>query len=402
MRAGKSNARGAGERMARTVALVLAGGRGSRVGGDIPKQYRNIAGIPMIRRTLSRFDDHPNVDNVRAVIHPDDMALYRDAIGTMDLPGPILGGETRQESGYNGLKGIENLSPEYVLIQDAARPFTGVETIDRVLQALQSAPAALAAMPVTDTIKRADSQNRVTGTVDRSGLWRAQTPQGFRFGEILAAHVACKGRVMTDDAAIAEADGLDVTMVEGDEENFKVTTEADLVRAERIARQQEGMIGGGEIRVATGFDVHRFEDGDSVTLCGIKIPHSHGLRGHSDADAGLHALTDAILGTLAAGDIGDHFPPSDPQWRNVDSAVFLNHAVDMLNSRGGAILHLDVTLICESPKIGPHRDAMRDRVAGLCGLDPSRVSIKATTTERLGFTGRGEGIAAQAAATVRL
>lgn len=388
--------------MAKTVALVLAGGRGSRVGGDIPKQYRNIAGIPMIRRTLSRFAHHPNVDDVRAVIHPDDMALYRNAVGAMELPDPILGGKTRQKSGYNGLKNIENLSPDYVLIQDAARPFTGAETIDRVLQALQSAPAALAAMPITDTIKRADTQNRVTGTVDRSGLWRAQTPQGFRFGDILAAHVACKGREMTDDAAIAEAGGLNVTMVEGDEENFKVTTEADLARAEQIVRQQEGLPPDGDIRVATGFDVHRFEDGNSVTLCGVKIPHSHGLRGHSDADAGLHALTDAILGTLAAGDIGDHFPPGDPQWRNVDSAVFLHHAVEMVKSRGGAILHLDVTLICESPKIGPHRDAMRDRVAYLCGLDAARVSIKATTTEQLGFTGRGEGIAAQAAATVRL
>jgi 2-C-methyl-D-erythritol 4-phosphate cytidylyltransferase/2-C-methyl-D-erythritol 2,4-cyclodiphosphate synthase len=257
-------------------------------------------------------------------------------------------------------------------------------------------------MPVTDTLKRGDGRNRVTGTVDRGGLWRAQTPQGFRFGEILAAHEACKGRELTDDAAVAEAGGLDVTMVEGDEENFKVTTEADLTRAERIAHQQEGLPPGGDIRVGTGFDVHRFEAGDTVTLCGVPVPHSRGLRGHSDADVGLHALTDAILGTLAAGDIGDHFPPSDPQWRNVESAVFLTHAIDLVGARGGAILHLDVTLICESPKIGPHRDAMRDRVAGLCGLDPTRVSVKATTTERLGFTGRGEGIAAQATATVRL
>ena len=388
--------------MAKTVALVLAGGRGSRVGGDVPKQYRTIAGIPMIRRTLSRFADHPQVDEVRAVIHPDDAALYRAAIGEMALPDPILGGETRQESGYNGLNNIKQLSPKYVLMQDAARPFTGADTIDRVLRALESSPGALAAMPVTDTIKRADAQNRVTGTVDRSGLWRAQTPQGFRFGDIVAAHEACKGREMTDDAAIAEAGGLTVTMVAGDEENIKVTTEADLTRAEQIARRQAGLAPAGDIRVATGFDVHRFESGDKVTLCGIIIPNTHGLRGHSDADAGLHALTDAILGTLAAGDIGDHFPPSDPQWRNVDSAVFLTRAVEMVGARGGAILHLDVTLICERPKIGPHRGAMRDRVAGLCGVDPARVSVKATTTEKLGFTGRGEGIAAQATATVRL
>ncbi len=388
--------------MAKTVALVLAGGRGSRVGGDIPKQYRKIAGIPMIQRTLSRFDQHPLVDAVRAVIHPDDVALYQSSIGDMALPPPILGGETRQESGYNGLKNIENMAPDYVLIQDAARPFTGPDTIVRVLHALESCPAALAAMPVTDTIKRADGQNRVTGTVDRSGLWRAQTPQGFRFIEILAAHEACKGMEMTDDAAIAEAGGLPVTMVEGDEENFKVTTEADLTRADQIARLQDGLPPGGDVRVATGFDVHRFEDGDSVTLCGISIPHSQGLRGHSDADVGLHALTDALLGTLAAGDIGDHFPPSDPQWRNVESAVFLAHAVELVTARGGAIQHLDVTLICESPKIGPHRAAMRERIAHLCSVDVERISVKATTTEKLGFTGRGEGIAAQATATVRL
>lgn len=385
--------------MAKTVALVLAGGRGSRVGGDIPKQYQSVGGIPMIRRALEVFARHPLVDAVLAVIHPDDAELYRSAIGAMALPDPIFGGETRQESGYNGLKSIEKQFPEFVLIQDAARPFTSAGAITRVIEALRESPAALAALPVTDTIKRSDRENRITGTVDRAGLWRAQTPQGFRYTDIRAAHEACQGRELTDDAAIAEAAGLEVTMVEGDEDNIKVTTEADLARAERIARDHAV---GAETRVGMGFDVHRFEAGDQVTLCGVSIPHSQGLGGHSDADAGLHALTDAIIGALAAGDIGDHFPPGDPRWRDADSAVFLEHAAKMVEDRGGTILHLDVTLICERPKIGPHRAAMRRRVAEICGLDLDRVSVKATTTEKLGFTGREEGIAAQAAATVRL
>jgi 2-C-methyl-D-erythritol 4-phosphate cytidylyltransferase/2-C-methyl-D-erythritol 2,4-cyclodiphosphate synthase len=387
--------------MARTVALVLAGGRGIRAGGGIPKQYRRIAGVPMMRLTLAAFARHPRIDAVRAVIHPDDRDQYAALCGDLGVAEPAFGGETRQESSYNGLKSIDFMDPDYVLIQDAARPFTDPETIDRVIEALGRAPGALAAVPVIDTIKRGDTAGRVAATVDRAGLWRAQTPQGFRYRPILAAFGAAAGSAYTDDAAVAEAAGLEVTLVMGHEDNIKVTTERDFARAEQILRERAGG-GMADIRTGTGFDVHRFEPGDHVTLCGVRVPHSAGLKGHSDADVGLHALTDAIFGAIGAGDIGDHFPPTDPQWRAADSAIFLAAAVAKLRARGGEICNLDVTLICERPKIGPHRDAMRARIAAICAIDPDRVNVKATTTEELGFTGRREGIAAQAVATVRL
>ncbi len=397
--------------MVRTVALVLAGGRGTRAGGDIPKQYRRIAGVPMMRLTLQAFAAHPRIQAVRAVIHPDDRAQYTALCGDLGLAEPAFGGETRQGSSYNGLKSIESLTPDNVLIQDAARPFTDAGTIDRVIDALGRAPGAVAAVPVIDTIKRGDKRtdggDRISATVDRSGLWRAQTPQGFQYRPILAAFRAAGGNTYTDDAAVAEAAGLEVALVMGHEDNIKVTTERDFARAEQIMRERAGSGGGsggaaGDIRVGTGFDVHRFEPGDHVTLCGVRVPHSAGLKGHSDADAGLHAITDAIFGAIGGGDIGDHFPPSDPQWRAADSAIFLAKAVEDLRARGGEICNLDVTLICERPKIGPHRAAMRARIAEICAIDPDRVNVKATTTEELGFTGRREGIAAQAAATVRL
>ena len=257
-------------------------------------------------------------------------------------------------------------------------------------------------MPVSDTIKRGDAAGRIAATVERAGLWRAQTPQGFRYRPILAAYRAAAGGSFTDDAAVAEAAGMEVALVMGHEDNIKITTDQDFARAEQILRQRAGGAGMGDIRVGTGFDVHRFEPGDHVTLCGVRVPHSAGLKGHSDADAGLHALTDAIFGATGDGDIGDHFPPSDAKWRGADSAVFLAAAVSGLRERGGEICNLDVTIICERPKIGPHRTAMRARIAEICGIDPARVNVKATTTEELGFTGRREGIAAQAVATVRL
>ncbi len=387
--------------MARTVALVLAGGRGIRAGGGIPKQYRRIAGVPMMRLTLEAFAAHPHVEAVRAVIHRDDRDAFADICAGLDIAQPIFGGETRQESSLNGLTNIESLAPDNVLIQDAARPFTDMGTIDRVIDALARTPAAIAAVPVSDTIKRGDSGDRVAATVDRAGLWRAQTPQGFRYGPILAAYRAAGERNFTDDAAVAEAAGLEVALVMGHEDNIKITTEHDFARAEQIVRQRAGD-GIGEVRVGTGFDVHRFEPGDHVTLCGVRVPHTAKLKGHSDADVGLHALTDAIFGAIGGGDIGDHFPPTDPQWRGADSALFLAAAVAGIRERGGEICNLDVTLICERPKIGPHRAVMRARIAEICGLDPSRVNVKATTTEELGFTGRREGIAAQAVATVRL
>jgi 2-C-methyl-D-erythritol 4-phosphate cytidylyltransferase/2-C-methyl-D-erythritol 2,4-cyclodiphosphate synthase len=371
-RDGQSGDEGGSEGMTTTVALVLAGGRGLRAGGGMPKQYRTIAGEPLLRRTLRAFAEHPRVDAVRAVIHPDDLPLFQHAAESLDILPPVHGGETRQESGYNGLASLESLDPDFVLIQDAARPFT-------------------------DTIKRADTDGRVSGTVDRERLWRAQTPQGFQYRTILDAHRELTGHGLTDDAALAEAAGLPVRLVQGSEDNIKVTTSDDFARAERIAGAA-----GGTIHVGFGYDVHRFEPGDHVILCGVTIPHTAKLRGHSDADAGLHAITDAILGALADGDIGDHFPPSDARWRDADSAVFLEAAAEKVRARGGAIQHIDATLICEKPRIGPHRDAMRARVAEICGIDPAQVGIKATTTEGLGFAGREEGIAAQAVATVRL
>jgi 2-C-methyl-D-erythritol 4-phosphate cytidylyltransferase/2-C-methyl-D-erythritol 2,4-cyclodiphosphate synthase len=290
--------------------------------------------------------------------------------------------------------------PRRVLIHDAARPLVDADTIARSLAALDKNVGALAALPVVDTVKRAEgSPPRIIATVDRHGLWRAQTPQAFRFDAILSAHRAAAGQVLTDDAAVAEAAGLNTVLVTGNEDNLKITTEDDLARAERILAARGGAL---EWRTATGFDVHRFAAGDHLMLCGVRVAHTQALEGHSDADVGLHALTDAILGTIGAGDIGLHFPPNDAKWRGADSAAFLAHAGKLVAGRGGHIAHVDVTVICEQPKIGPYRDAMTARIAAILGLDSDRVSVKATTTEGLGFTGRGEGIAAQAAATVAL
>jgi 2-C-methyl-D-erythritol 4-phosphate cytidylyltransferase/2-C-methyl-D-erythritol 2,4-cyclodiphosphate synthase len=377
------------------VALVVASGRGERFGGDPPKQYRALAGKPLLRHSLERLGQHPGVDRVRAVIHADDARLYAAAAEGLDLLEPVPGGPTRQDSVRLGLESLAERPPELVLIHDGARPLVGAAVIERVLHALNSFPGAVPVLPVTDTLKRGMG-GIVAGTVDRAGLYRAQTPQGFAYEEILRAHRRCAGAAMTDDAALAEAEGLAVALVDGDEDNVKITEPADLVRAERLL--------GAASRTCTGlgFDVHRLAPGDGVVLLGVRIPCPLRLLGHSDADVGLHALTDALLGTLGAGDIGSHFPPSDARWAGADSAIFLRHARDLVTAAGGRIEHVDVTLICEQPKIGPHRTAMVGRVAELLGLRPGRVSVKATTTEHLGFTGRGEGIAAQAVATVRL
>lgn len=381
--------------MAGCVALIVAAGRGQRFGGEIPKQYRRLAGQPLLRYCVRTFVGHPRIDRVQVVYHPDDDDLYRTAVGDLDLPEPTPGGRSRQESVLNGLEAIAPLAPQTVLIHDAARPFVSSTIVDATLDALADRAGALVAVPVVDTLKRGVNDH-VAGTVDRAGLWRAQTPQGFRFEAILAAHRATAGQELTDDAAVAEAAGLEVALVPGAEENFKVTTEDDLARAEAILAARALP------RVGTGFDVHSFGTGDHVWLCGVRIDHDRGLVGHSDADAGLHALTDAILGALADGDIGQHFSDRDPQWRGASSDRFLRHATDLVAARGGRIVHLDVTLICERPKVGPHRETMRRRIAEICGLPVGAVSVKATTTEKLGFTGRGEGLAAQAAATLLL
>jgi 2-C-methyl-D-erythritol 4-phosphate cytidylyltransferase/2-C-methyl-D-erythritol 2,4-cyclodiphosphate synthase len=380
----------------RTFVLVVAAGSGQRFGGELPKQYQPLAGKPMLRHCLETFAAHPGIAGVLVAIHPAQRALYDAAAsGVAKLLSPVDGGSTRQGSVLNGLERLAGEQPDYVLIHDAARPLIDGGTLDRTIAALGQHPAVLVAVPVVDTIKRGRG-DLVGDTVDRRDLWRAQTPQAFHFPAILAAHRKVAGGELTDDAAVAEAAGLPVTFVQGSERNFKVTTQDDMERAER-------MIGGQmEFRTGNGFDVHKLIAGSGITMCGIVIPCDMGLEGHSDADVGLHAITDAVLGAIGAKDIGAHFPPSDPKWRGAESWKFLDHAASLVAERGGRVVHCDVTIICERPKIGPHRDAMVRRVAEILKISPDRVSVKATTTEKLGFTGRGEGIAAQATATVAL
>lgn len=382
------------------AALIMAAGSGERFGGETPKQYRLLAGKPVLRHTVEAFLAHPAVDRVRVVIGPSHRDLCLDALRGLPVGDPIDGGPSRQASVRLGLEALGDAPPGFVLVQDGVRPLTDAATIERVRQALDTVPAAIAGVPVVDTLKRG-RDGLTAGTVDRKGLWRAQTPQGFAYDAILEAHRSAGDGDITDDAAIAEQAGLSVALVPGNEDNLKVTTEDDLARAEALLSAKANEVWAGDIRVGNGFDVHRFGPGDHVTLCGVAIPFDRGLVGHSDADVGLHAITDAILGALGAGDIGQHFPPSDPQWKGQDSAAFLSHAAGMATARGGRIAHVDVTLICEMPKIGPHRDAMTARIAEILGPGTA-VSVKATTTEGLGFTGRGEGIAAQATATLRL
>jgi 2-C-methyl-D-erythritol 4-phosphate cytidylyltransferase/2-C-methyl-D-erythritol 2,4-cyclodiphosphate synthase len=385
-----------------TAALIVAAGRGSRAGGEKPKQYQMLGGKPLLRHSLEALLGHAAVSRVAVVIHSDDSMAYTEAIG--DLAGhprlapPCLGGAARQDSVRLGLEALVPEQPAHVLIHDAARPFLEHMYINRLVEMLVRAPGAVLAIPVVDTLKRNDGGYARSG-VERQGLWRVQTPQAFRFGDILTAHRQCAGLALTDDAAVAERAGLAVKLVPGAEENFKVTEPDDFARAERQLMHRLG-----DIRTGQGFDVHAFSDepGRKLTIGGIVIPHDRGLAGHSDADVALHALTDAILGALGDGDIGQHFPPSDARWKNADSAAFLKHATQLVTQRGGLLAHCDVTIICEAPKIGPHREGMRARISEITGITLDRVSVKATTTEKLGFTGRREGIAAQAVATVRL
>ena len=382
--------------MSGCVALVLAGGGGVRLGAEMPKQYLDLSGRAILRHSIETFLGHPAIDEVRCVIRPEDRELYDAAVAELALQDPVAGGGNRQNSARLGLESLTDAAPATVLIHDAARPFVDSETIDRTLAGLLDYPAALPAVPLSDTLKRSDGP-RVTGTIERDGLWRAQTPQGFWYQEILAAHQASAGESLTDDAAVAERAGLEVALVMGSENNMKITTTDDLERARRMLAGDAP-----DVRVGTGFDVHRFGPGNEIMLCGIAVPSDRGLEGHSDADVGLHAVTDAILGAVAAGDIGMHFPPSDPQWGDAASDLFVRHAAGLVRAKGGEISHVDVTIICEQPKIGPHRAAMVARIAEILDIGHDRVGVKATTTEGLGFTGRGEGIAVQALATVRL
>lgn len=378
-------------RKIKVIAIIVAAGRGERFGGEIPKQYSLLAGKPVLRHTVEAFLAHPGIDAVQVVIHQDHKDLYTKVTAGLKLLPPVVGGTTRQASVRAGLDALDAHAPELVLVHDAARPFASAQLIDRVLHALEHAPAVIPSIPLADTVKRVE-RHTVLETVERVGLESVQTPQGFHFAECLKLHRAAAGKAATDDAGLYEAAGLKVATVQGEAGNFKITLDEDIKRAEQMMQH--------ETRTGTGFDVHPFEAGDGVMLCGVKVKHTHKLKGHSDADAGLHALVDALLGAIGAGDIGQHFPPSDPKWKNADSGKFVEHAVKLIEEKGGRVINADITIICESPKIGPHREAMQQRTAELLGIASDRVNIKATTTEQLGFTGRKEGIAAQAVANV--
>ncbi len=376
------------------VAVIVAAGRGTRAGGDGPKQYERLGGAAVLARSLMPFQTSNHVREIIVVIHADDTTRYEQAlVTTAKLLAPVIGGSTRQASVLTGLRAAEAANATHVLIHDAARPFLPPETLQSLIAALDKNDAVIPALPVSDTLRQATD----TGleTVSRDNLFAAQTPQCFRLAPLLAAHEKAaeeKRHDFTDDAAIAEWAGLPVTLVRGHPDNMKLTSEADMDRA-----RQQFLVP--DVRVGHGYDTHRLVAGNHVMLCGVEIANPMTLDGHSDADVGLHALTDALLATIGAGDIGDHFPPSDPQWKGVASGQFLEHAVGLVRAKGGTITHCDVTLLCEQPQIGPHKSAMRARIASICNIDADRVSVKATTNETIGFVGRKEGIVALATAT---
>lgn len=406
------------------AALVVAAGRGTRLqqgSAGVPKQYKALAGRPVLTHTLTALGNHPDISVILTVIHPEDRTLYDQAIGQLSpdvaqkLAVPVLGGATRQQSVLNGLEALVSNGAQFVLIHDAARPFLSQEVISRVLKGLGSGKdGVLAAVPVADTLKRQGADDRPLETVDRTDLFAAQTPQGFAYTRILAAHrkAGSAGRQdFTDDTSLAEWDGMIVSLSDGDPANFKITTAADMARAESMMEKSDTSSGSAQrpaladlqdVRTGIGYDVHALEEGDAVILGGVSIPHTHKLKGHSDADVALHAITDATLGAIGDGDIGQHFPPSDPAWKGAASDQFQIDAVRRVEALGGRIAHIDLTIVCEAPKIGPHRETIRASIAAICNLPISRVSVKATTSERLGFTGRKEGIAAVASVTVRL
>jgi 2-C-methyl-D-erythritol 4-phosphate cytidylyltransferase/2-C-methyl-D-erythritol 2,4-cyclodiphosphate synthase len=406
------------------AALVVAAGRGTRLAGSgeaLPKQYRPLAGRPVLTHTLNALGNHPRICRVVTAIHPDDVSHFSDAAAGVD-PGcackigpAVFGGATRQQSVLAGLKALALEGFDFVLIHDAARPFLPSAVIDRLLERLDAGDeGVLAALPVADTLKRADQTGRSMETVDRTGLWAAQTPQAFSLEHILSAHekALAAGKIdFTDDTGLAEWAGMTIVLTEGDPAAFKITTAADLRRAEQQAELQLmsttsasplPLSALADVRTGIGYDVHAFEDGDGVILGGVAIPHTQKLKGHSDADVVLHAITDATLGAIGDGDIGQHFPPSDRQWKGASSDRFQQDAMRRLSERGGRLAHVDVTIVCEEPKIGPHREEIRASIARVCSVPVSRISVKATTSERLGFTGRKEGIAALASVTVRL
>jgi 2-C-methyl-D-erythritol 4-phosphate cytidylyltransferase / 2-C-methyl-D-erythritol 2,4-cyclodiphosphate synthase len=383
-----------------TAALIVAAGRGRRAGGSTPKQYMDFSGEPVLRRTLRFFASSPKIDQIVAVIHPDDADSYRQCVsGVGKCMPPVWGGATRQQSVLAGLEVMEKSPPKFVLVHDAVRPLLSAPLLARALDAVSATGAAVPVVPVNDTIKRVGGDGNIAGTLDRTELRAIQTPQAFTFTKLIEAHrrAAKAGRGdFTDDAAIAEWAGIPVSTFPGESRNLKLTTADDFLIAQALLGNSM------EVRTGTGFDVHAFGAGNSVTLGGISIPHQKALIGHSDADVLLHAMTDAVLGALGEPDIGHHFPPSDEKWRGAASDRFLAHAIALLAARGGGLVHLDSTVLCEAPKIGPHRDAIQNRVAEIAGVAAGRVSVKATTTEGLGFIGRGEGIAAMATATIKV
>jgi 2-C-methyl-D-erythritol 4-phosphate cytidylyltransferase/2-C-methyl-D-erythritol 2,4-cyclodiphosphate synthase len=375
-----------------TIALLVAAGSGSRAGSGLPKQYRRIGGKAVLRHAIEHLR-RAGIEEVRVVIGAGQEALFAEATEGLALPSPLIGGAERQDSVRSGLEAVAAQGgAARVLIHDAARPFVPAGVVRRLIEALETSEGAVPVLGVVDTLAR--SEAALGDVVPRDGLVRVQTPQAFRFDSILAAHHAWSGPPATDDAQIMRAAGGSVAAVSGDAMLEKLTFDDDFEKAEQRLRSRSTTCSG------LGFDVHAFAAGEELWLGGLLIPHDRGLKGHSDADVVLHALTDAILGAIGAGDIGDHFPPSDPQWRGAPSSLFVEHARGLVEQAGGRIDHVDVTIVCEAPRIGPHRAAMRERVAALLRLPSERVSIKATTTERLGFTGRGEGMAAQAIATV--
>ncbi len=383
----------------KTAALIVAAGRGTRTGSPLAKQYHEIGGASVLHHTLRAFDRHDGIDMILTIIHPDDKSRYAvSASGIRKCLEAVNGGESRQDSVRLGLQALQALKPDFVLIHDAARPFVSQKLITRAIDALRNHKGVIAALPVADTLKEVSS-GTIIQTRPRTDLWRAQTPQAFHFRLIRDAHQKAFEQGicgLTDDASVAEWAGIEVGVIQGEEKNSKITTAEDLILAKKNMQGRE------EYRTGSGFDVHRFEAGDHVILCGVKIPHTHKLKGHSDADVAFHALTDALLGAIADGDIGQHFPPSDPQWAGTSSDRFLRFAADRITRQGGDILLLDITIICERPKLTPHHAAMRENLAKTLDISPNRISIKATTTEKLGFTGRKEGIAAHALASIRL
>lgn len=386
----------------RVPIIVVAAGRGQRAGEGLPKQYRQVAGKTVLRHTLDNLLSIDSIGEIQVVIHPNDLDLYQNAVKGLSILAPVYGGETRQQSVSNGLSSLrdklENIESTYIFIHDAARPFTSEIVINDLVKALISgADAVIPGVEITDTIKKCDDGGTVVTTIDRTNLHRVQTPQGFVVSKLQQVHDNPPAGDNTDDAMMMESAGHKVTITKGDEDNFKITKPDDFLKAELMITNKCN-----DIRVGQGYDVHRFESGDNLWLCGVKIPHEMSLKGHSDADVALHALTDAILSAIAAGDIGTHFPPSDDKWRGASSDIFLKKACDLVQEKSGIISHLAVTIICEAPKIGPHMMVMRQKISDITNIELDRISVQATTTEKLGFTGRSEGIAAQATATIRL